>query len=195
MAYRYLGSSGLKVSEITYGNWLTHGSQVENDVAEKCVHAALDAGITTFDCADIYTGVEELIGGFLSTLGPSERLRVQVHTKCVPDRDSLASLDARQVAALVDRSLVRLGVERLDLVQLHWWDYDVPGYVEAARWLDRFLGLLLLVLSLPLWPLAAALAYRESGGRPLLGSETYLGNPPTSPSPPPPTPSPPLNTR
>ena len=54
---------------------------------------------------------------------------------------------------------------------------------EAARWLDRFLGLLLLVLSLPLWPLAAALAYRESGGRPLLGSKTYLGNPPTSPSP------------
>ena len=52
MEYRYLGNSGLKISEITYGNWLTHGSQVENDVATQCVRAALDAGITTFDTAD-----------------------------------------------------------------------------------------------------------------------------------------------
>ena len=54
MKFRYLGNSGLKISEITYGNWLTHGSQVENDTATQCVHAALDAGITTFDTADVY---------------------------------------------------------------------------------------------------------------------------------------------
>ena len=54
MEHRYLGNSGLKISEITYGNWLTHGSQVENDTATKCVHAALDAGISTFDTADTY---------------------------------------------------------------------------------------------------------------------------------------------
>ena len=53
MATRYLGHSGLKISEITYGDWLTHGSQVENDIATQCVRAALDAGITTFDTADV----------------------------------------------------------------------------------------------------------------------------------------------
>ena len=58
MDYRHLGSSGLKVSEITYGNWLTHGSQIENDQAKACVRAALDAGISTFDTADVYANTE-----------------------------------------------------------------------------------------------------------------------------------------
>src|SRR3712207_7302862 len=64
MEFRYLGASGLKISEITYGNWLTHGSQVENDVATQCVHAALDNGITTFDTADAYANgrAEEVLG-------------------------------------------------------------------------------------------------------------------------------------
>ncbi len=68
MDFRYLGSSGLKISEITYGNWLTHGSQVENDVAAKCVQAALDAGITTFDTADVYanTKAESVLGEALA---------------------------------------------------------------------------------------------------------------------------------
>lgn len=62
--YRYLGNSGLKITEITYGNWLTHGSQVENDVATACVHAALDAGITSFDTADVYAnGAAETVLG------------------------------------------------------------------------------------------------------------------------------------
>ncbi len=65
--YRYLGNSGLKISEITYGNWLTHGSQVENDVATACGRAALDAGITTFDTADVYanTVAEQVLGDAL----------------------------------------------------------------------------------------------------------------------------------
>src|SRR5260370_41025588 len=64
MDYRYLGRSGLKISEITYGNWLTHGSQVENDTATACVRAALDAGISTFDTADTYadTAAETVLG-------------------------------------------------------------------------------------------------------------------------------------
>ena len=68
MEFRYLGRSGLKISEITYGNWLTHGSQVENDVATACVHAALDAGITTFDTADVYANgaAEEVLGEALA---------------------------------------------------------------------------------------------------------------------------------
>jgi aryl-alcohol dehydrogenase-like predicted oxidoreductase len=68
MEYRYLGHSGLKISEVTYGNWLTHGSQVENEIATQCVHAALDAGITTFDTADVYanTKAEQVLGDALA---------------------------------------------------------------------------------------------------------------------------------
>ena len=67
MDFRYLGNSGMQISAITYGNWLTHGSQVENDVATQCVRAALDAGITTFDTADVYanTKAEEVLGNAL----------------------------------------------------------------------------------------------------------------------------------
>src|SRR6476660_2997304 len=67
MDFRYLGNSGMKISEITYGNWLTHGSQVENDVATQCVQAALDAGISSFDTADAYANgaAEEVLGAAL----------------------------------------------------------------------------------------------------------------------------------
>ena len=97
-----------------------------------------DAGITTFDCADIYTGVESLIGAWLArrrTLGHDTA--IQVHTKYIPDLDRLASHSRADVVSGIDRSLRRLGVDRLDLVQLHWWDYDAPGYVDAALWLDE----------------------------------------------------------
>ena len=71
MEFRYLGNSGLKISEITYGNWLTHGSQIEKDQAEACVHAALDAGITTFDTADMYaeTAAEQVLGDACAASG------------------------------------------------------------------------------------------------------------------------------
>ena len=98
----------------------------------------VDAGITTFDCADIYTGVEALIGEWLKRRGARGGGQpVQVHTKYVPDLDRLSTHSRADVARGIDRSLARLGVECLDLVQLHWWDYDVPGYVEAAAWLDE----------------------------------------------------------
>jgi aryl-alcohol dehydrogenase-like predicted oxidoreductase len=97
----------------------------------------VDAGITTFDCADIYTGVEALIGRFLGTLAQTRGRDaidgVQVHTKYVPNRSTLATVSRADVARAIDRSLARLGVERLDLVQLHWWDFNVPRYVETAR--------------------------------------------------------------
>src|ERR1700759_5600793 len=80
MRFRYLGHSGLKISEITYGNWLTHGSQVENDVAAECVHAALDAGITTFDTADVYAnGAAETVLG--AALKDQRRDALEVFTK------------------------------------------------------------------------------------------------------------------
>src|SRR5262245_5918384 len=97
----------------------------------------VETGVTTFDCADIYTGVEALIGRWRRRRKGSAGTDVQVHTKYVPDLDRLPTHSRSDVVRGVDRSLARLGVERLDLVQLHWWDYGVPGYVEAAMWLDE----------------------------------------------------------
>jgi aryl-alcohol dehydrogenase-like predicted oxidoreductase len=99
----------------------------------------VERGLTTFDCADIYTGVEELIGEFLAEYGAGRegRPEVQVHTKYVPDLAALRSLRKADVEQTIERSLRRLRVERLDLVQFHWWDYAVPGWIEAARWLDE----------------------------------------------------------
>lgn len=96
----------------------------------------VEAGITTFDCADIYTDVEALIGSFRSRF-PQLAGRTQVHTKFVPDLAVLGSVDSGYVERGIDRSLRRLGQQRLDLVQFHWWDYAIPGYVETALELDR----------------------------------------------------------
>jgi aryl-alcohol dehydrogenase-like predicted oxidoreductase len=94
-------------------------------------------GFTTFDCADIYTGVEELLGDFLRhhrTSGAGQP--VLVHTKFVPDLDVLPTIHQGYVERIIHRSLSRLGVEALDLVQFHWWDFGVPGYVEVMGWLE-----------------------------------------------------------
>ncbi len=96
----------------------------------------LDRGLNTFDCADIYTGVEALIGAYGRRRRAGGQSRPQVHTKFVPDLDALATIDRRYVERIVDRSLTRLGVDQLDLVQFHWWDYQVPGYLETLGLLD-----------------------------------------------------------
>jgi aryl-alcohol dehydrogenase-like predicted oxidoreductase len=99
----------------------------------------VEAGFTTFDCADIYLGVEELLGALLRELRHSTgtTASIEIHTKYVPDRSTLARLERRDVVRGIDRSLERLGVERLDLVQLHWWDYDQPNYIEVGGWLSE----------------------------------------------------------
>lgn len=104
--------------------------------AVRDMAAFVEAGFTAFDCADIYTGVEDLIGAFRREY-PSLARQVRVHTKFVPDLDLLDRIDGAGVEAGIDRSLQRLGQERLDLVQFHWWDYAVPRYVEIALELDR----------------------------------------------------------
>lgn len=126
---------GYTISRILKGGWQLAGGHGVIDRASALDDMArfVDAGITTFDCADIYTGVEELVGQFLRRRSGAP---VQVHTKFVPDLDTLATLTKKDVDAAIDRSLARLGVERLDLVQFHWWDYAVRRYVEVARWLD-----------------------------------------------------------
>lgn len=85
----------------------------------------VDHGFTTFDCADIYAGTESLLGRFRRTLSDPES--IQIHTKFVPNKETLHLLDDHAIDAGIDRSLKRLGIEQLDLVQFHWWNYDVPG--------------------------------------------------------------------
>jgi len=106
--YRYLGNSGLKVSEITYGNWVTHASQVEDAAAVKTVHAALDAGITTFDTADTYanTAAEVVLGKVVADGHLRERIFIATKLE-EPDENELK------------RSLARLRTPKLDLLQLH----------------------------------------------------------------------------
>ena len=99
-----------------------------------------DAGIRCFDCGDIYTGVEELYGCLIRSLrhrGESED-DINIFTKLVPDLDVIQAgkVDETYVRSVIRRSLNRLGVERLSLVQFHWWDYNFPGYLAALRALD-----------------------------------------------------------
>lgn len=129
---------GYDISRVLKGGWQLAGGH--GAVDEAAALAGMDryvaAGITTFDCADIYVGVEALIGRWRQTR-PALASRIQVHTKYVPDLDRLETHSREDVVRGVDRSLRRLGMEALDLVQLHWWDYDAPGYVETASWLDE----------------------------------------------------------
>lgn len=127
---------GYAVPRIISGGWqLSQGHRqavVDPDVAVRQMEQLVAAGLNTFDCGDIYVGVETLLGKLLR--GSAD---VRVHTKFVPDRDALPHIDRKHVERIIDRSLSRLGVERLDLVQFAWWDYDVPRYVETALWLDE----------------------------------------------------------
>ena len=128
---------GLAVSRLAKGHWQLaerHGPAVERERAIADMRAWVEAGVTLFDCADHYVGVEALIGEFRRR-HPDLAARVRVATKIVPDLESLARVTRADLERLVDRSLARLGVERLDLVQFHWWDYRVPRYVEAMQWL------------------------------------------------------------
>lgn len=130
---------GFSISRIIKGGWqLSAGhSQARGADPVEDMFAFADAGVTTFDCADIYTGVEELIGKFLAERKKRKGHHddIQVLTKFVPDFDALPTLTKRYAEKVIDRSLQRLGVERLDMVQFSWWTYDVPGWVEAASWL------------------------------------------------------------
>jgi aryl-alcohol dehydrogenase-like predicted oxidoreductase len=130
---RYDLTPGYEISRVIKGGWQLAGGhgRIEHEQALEDMHAFVQAGITTIDCADIYAGVEKLIGEFLRRYR-DDLPPVQVHTKFVPDLDSLPTLKKPDVARAIDRSLRRLGTDCLDLVQFHWWDYEIPGYVEAA---------------------------------------------------------------
>ena len=129
---------GYRISRLVKGGWQLAGDHgpVEPERAVADMAAFVDAGVFTFDCADIYTGVEEMIGAFLARLadarGSAAAAAVKVHTKYVPDLAALGRIDRTAAARVIDRSLARLDRERLDLVQFHWWDYGAPGAAECA---------------------------------------------------------------
>jgi aryl-alcohol dehydrogenase-like predicted oxidoreductase len=130
---------GYSISRVIKGGWQLAGGHgaIDEKQAVEDMRSFVEAGVTTFDCADIYTGVEVLIGKFMKkynsafksgTLPP-----VQIHTKYVPDLNQLPTLRKSYTEAVIDRSLKRLNVDRLDLVQFHWWDYSIKRYVEVAQ--------------------------------------------------------------
>src|SRR4051794_12804125 len=141
MDFRHLGRSGLTVSEIAYGNWITHGSQVEEDAALACVKAALDAGITTFDTADVYAGTkaESVLGRALQGV---RREGYELFTKAYwptgPGRND-RGLGRKHLIESCHASLRRLGTDYLDLYQAHRYDESTPleetmlAYADLVR--------------------------------------------------------------
>ncbi|MEY2763536.1 MAG: hypothetical protein RLZZ43_1351, partial [Actinomycetota bacterium] len=128
MEFRYLGRSGLKVSAISYGNWITHGSQVEEDAARSCVKRALDLGITTYDTADVYAGTkaEEVLGRALSGI---RRESIEVFTKVFWPTGSGPNnrgLSRKHIMHSIDASLKRLQLDYVDLYQAHRFDNETP---------------------------------------------------------------------
>ncbi|MFW6597073.1 aldo/keto reductase family protein [Propionibacteriaceae bacterium Y2011] len=129
MEYRYLGNSGLKVSAISYGNWITHGSQVEAEQATTCVRAALDAGITTFDTADTYanTAAEKILG---DALAGERRESLEIFTKVYfptgPKGPNDTGLSRKHIHESINGSLRRLGTDYVDLYQAHRYDHATP---------------------------------------------------------------------
>ncbi|MDO5735012.1 MAG: aldo/keto reductase family protein [Propionibacteriaceae bacterium] len=129
MEYRKLGNSGFKISAITYGNWLTHASQVENDRANACVKAALDAGITTFDTADTYanTAAEVVLG---DALKGQRRESLEIFTKVYfptgPHGPNDTGLSRKHIMESINGSLDRLQTDYVDLYQAHRYDVETP---------------------------------------------------------------------
>ncbi|MBB5961739.1 aldo/keto reductase family protein [Planomonospora venezuelensis] len=128
MEFRHLGRSGLMVSEISYGNWITHGSQVEEDAAKECVKAALDEGITTFDTADVYAGTraEEVLGRALKGV---RRESLEIFTKVYWPTGSGPNdrgLSRKHITESVNGSLRRLQTDYVDLYQAHRFDVETP---------------------------------------------------------------------
>jgi aryl-alcohol dehydrogenase-like predicted oxidoreductase len=133
---------GYEISPVIKGGWqLSSGhsitSTISDDQAVADTVAFIEAGISTLDFGDIYTGVEDLIGRAIIELvdrhGPDARSMAQLHTKYVPNAKSLHDFDRSDVQNIVDRSLLRLGVEKVDLVQFHWWDYQANNYLIAME--------------------------------------------------------------
>lgn len=167
MHFRYLGNSGLKISEITYGNWLTHGSQVENEQAKACVHAALEAGITSFDTADVYanTAAESVLG---EALAGQRRESLEIFTKVYwptgPKGPNDVGLSRKHIMESLHGSLRRLQTDYVDLYQAHRYDTETPLEETMVAFADLVRQGKVLYVGVSEWTAdqireAAALAY------------------------------------
>lgn len=131
---------GYTISRVAKGNWqlaTRHGAPYPQEDAVEDMRRFVEAGINAFDCADHYVGVEDTIGVFRRKY-PELGRQLRISTKWTPDIDLIPRLTRRDVEIAVDTSLRRLGGEQLDLVQFHWWDYEVPGCTQALLWLQEF---------------------------------------------------------
>jgi aryl-alcohol dehydrogenase-like predicted oxidoreductase len=152
--YRRLGRSGLTISEIAYGNWLTHGSQVEEDAAHACVQAALDAGITTFDTADVYAGTkaESVLG---RALAGQRREGLEIFTKVFwptgPGPND-RGLSRKHITESCHASLRRLQTDYVDLYQAHRYDSTVPLEETMTAFADLVRAGKVLYLGVSEWP-------------------------------------------
>ncbi|HKS44558.1 MAG TPA: aldo/keto reductase family protein [Amycolatopsis sp.] len=129
MYHRRLGRSGLSVSELAYGNWITHGSQIEEEQAHACIRAALDAGITTFDTADVYanTAAESVLGrGLAGQRRESLEILTKVFFPTGPGGPNDKGLGRKHVLESCHASLKRLGTDHIDVYQAHRFDPTVP---------------------------------------------------------------------
>lgn len=135
--------NGYDISRVIRGGWQlsdSHSQATSDDPVGDMI-AFADAGVTTFDCADIYTGVEVLIGRFraeyLKARGVEALGKIRVHTKFVPDMARLPEISKIYVEHVINTSLQRLGLEQLDIVQFHWWNYGVDRWLETAGWMEE----------------------------------------------------------
>ena len=176
MEFRRLGRSGLTISEIAYGNWLTHGSQVEEDAAHACVHAALDAGITTFDTADVYAGTkaESVLG---RALAGQRREGLEIFTKVYwptgPGRND-RGLGRKHVIESCHASLQRLQTDHIDLYQAHRYDSTVPLEETMTAFADLVRSGKVLYIGVSEWraeEIAAAAALARELGIQLISNQ------------------------
>lgn len=140
---QYFDFNGKQLSKVFKGNWQLAGGHGDVDI-----HKAIDDlfifvehGINVFDVGDIYTGAEEILGAFLKRYkaihGKDKFENLRIHTKFVPDLNALEDLTKKDIRYIIERSIQRLGVEKLSLVQFHWWDYTKGDMIKAAQYLDE----------------------------------------------------------
>ena len=169
MEYRRLGSTGMYVSEITYGNWITHGSQVESDAAIKCVRAALDLGITTLDTADVYAGTkaESVMGKALKGV---KRESYELFTKVywpTGNGKNDRGLSRKHIMESCNASLKRLNTDYVDLYQAHRFDYETPLEETLGAFDDLIRSGKVLYIGFSEWnaeQIAAALKIQDQKG-------------------------------
>lgn len=169
MQYRKLGNTGMYISEITYGNWITHGSQVESDAAIKCVRTALELGITTLDTADVYAGTkaESVMGKALKGVKrESYELFTKVYWPTGPGKND-RGLSRKHIMESCNASLKRLNTDYVDLYQAHRFDFETPLEETLGAFDDLIRSGKVLYIGFSEWnaqQIAAALKIQDQKG-------------------------------